>query len=90
MRYIMETLKLTRKEAQLLKDRQVVTVDELVYNRSGVYLTVEDNRLSTISKKLSESKIDAFNEIITPKITILVFLIFVLAMFLLAEIRSTN
>ena len=73
----METLKLTRKEAQLLKDRQVVTVDELVYTRSGVYLTVEANRLSTISKKLSESKIDAFNGTITPKITMLVFIIFV-------------
>ena len=86
----METLKLTRKEAQVLKDRQVVTVDELVYNRSGVYLTVEANRLPTISKKLSESKIDAFNGTITPKITMLVFVIFVLATFLLAEIMSTD
>lgn len=86
----METLKLTRKEAQLLKDKQVVEADELVYNRSGVYLTVEANRLSTLSKNLSESKIDAFNGIITPKITMLVFIIFVLSMFLLAEITSTN
>jgi len=46
----METLKLTRKEAQLLKDKQAVEVDELVYNRSGVYLMVEANRLPTISK----------------------------------------
>lgn len=86
----METLKLTRKEAQLLKDRQVVTVDELVYNRSGVYLTVEATRLPTIGKVLSYSKIDTFNGLVTPKITMLVFIIFVLATFLLEEIMSTN
>ena len=86
----METLKLTRKEAQVLKDRQVVTVDELIYGRSGVYLTVKATRLPAISKVLSESKIDAFNGIITPKITMLVFLIFVLSIFLLAEIMSTS
>jgi len=86
----METLKLTRKEAQLLKDKQTVEADELVYSRSGVYLTVDSTKLPAISKVLSYSKIDTFNEIITPKITILVFLIFVLAMFLLAEIMSTD
>lgn len=86
----METLKLTRKEAQVLKDKQVVEVDELMYGRSGVCLTVEDTRLPTISKVLSESKIDAFNGLVTPKITMLVFIIFVLSMFLLAEIISTN
>lgn len=86
----METLKLTRKEAQLLKDKQAVDVNELVYSRSGVYLTVDSTKLPIVSKVLSESKIDAFNGIVTPKITMLVFLIFVLSMFLLAEIMSTN
>jgi len=86
----METLKLTRKEAQLLKDKQAVEADELVYNRSGVYLTVDATKLPAISKVLSYSKIDAFNGTITPKITMLVFIIFVLAMFLLEEIMSTN
>lgn len=86
----METLKLTRKEAQLLKDKQVVDVNELVYSRSGVYLTVDSTTLPIVSKVLSESKIDAFNGVVTPKITMLVFLIFVLSMFLLAEIMSTN
>lgn len=86
----MATLKLTRKEAQLLKDKQAVEANELVYNRSGVYLTVEDTKLTAISKILSYRKIDAFNGVITPKITMLVFIIFVLATFLLAEIMSTN
>ena len=70
----METLKLTHKEAQLLKDRQVVTVDELVYNRSGVYLTVEATRLPDISKVLSDRKIDTFNGTITLRIIKLVFI----------------
>ncbi|QBJ03550.1 hypothetical protein HWC09_gp012 [Lactobacillus phage 3-521] len=86
----METLKLTRKEAQLLKDKQAVEADELVYNRLGVYLTVDSTTLPIVSKVLSESKIDAFNGLVTPKITMLFFLIFVLSMFLLAEIMSTN
>lgn len=86
----METLKLTRKEAQLLKDKQAVDVNELVYSHSGVYLTVDSTTLPIVSKVLSESKIDAFNGLVTPKITMLVFLIFVLSMFLLAEIMSTN
>ena len=86
----METLKLTRKEAQLLKNKQVVGVNELMYGRSGVYLTVEDTRLPTISKVLSDSKIDAFNGTMTLRIIMLVFIIFVLATFLLAETISTN
>lgn len=86
----METLKLTRKEAQMLKDKQAVDVNELVYSRSGVYLTVDSTKLSTVSKVLSESKIDAFNGLVTPKITMLVFIIFVLAMFLLEEILNIN
>ena len=86
----METLKLTRKEAQLLKDKQVVKLDELMYGRSGVYLTVDDTRLPTISKVLSDSRIDAFNGTITLRIIMLVFIVFVLATFLVAEIMSTN
>lgn len=86
----METLKLTRKEAQLLKDKQAVDADELIYSRSGVYLTVDATTLPIVSKVLSDSKIDAFNGRVTPKITMLVFIIFVLSMFLLAEITSTN
>jgi len=85
-----ETLKLTRKEAQLLKDKQVVKLDELMYGRSGVYLTVDDTRLPTISKVLSDSRIDAFNGTITLRIIMLVFIVFVLATFLVAEIMSTN
>jgi len=85
-----ETLKLTRKEAQLLKDKQVVKLDELMYGRSGVYLTVDDTRLPTISKVLSDSRIDAFNGTITLRIIMLVFIVFVLAMFLVAEIMSTS
>lgn len=86
----METLKLTRKEAQLLKDKQAVDVNELVYSRSGVYLIVDPTKLPIVSKVLSDSKIDAFNGLVTPKITLLVFLIFVSSTFLLAEIMSTN
>jgi len=85
-----ETLKLTRKEAQLLKDKQVVKLDELMYGRSGVYLTVDDTRLPTISKVLSDSRIDAFNGTITLRIIMLVFIVFVLATFLVAEIMSTS
>ena len=86
----METLKLTRKESQLLKDKQVVDVDELIYGRSGVYLMVDDTKLPTISKVLSESKIDTFNGTVVPRITLLVFILFVLSLFLLAEITSTS
>ena len=86
----METLKLTRKEAQLLKDKQVVKLDELIYGRLGVYLTVDDTKLPTISKVLSDSRIDAFNGTITLRIIMLVFIVFVLATFLVAEIMSTN
>lgn len=86
----METLKLTRKEAQLLKDKQVVKLDELIYGRLGVYLTVDDTKLPTISKVLSDKKIDTFNEIVAPRIIMLVFIFFVLSVFLLAEIMSTS
>ena len=86
----METLKLTRKEAQMLKDKQVVKLDELIYGRLGVYLTVDDTKLPTISKVLSDRKIDTFNEIVVPRIIMLVFVFFVLSVFLLAEIMSTS
>lgn len=86
----MATLKLTRKEAQLLKDKQVVKLDELIYGRLGVYLTVDDTKLPTISKVLSDKKIDTFNEIVAPRIIMLVFIFFVLSVFLLAEIMSTS
>lgn len=86
----METLKLTHKEAQRLKDKQVVDVDELIYGRSGVYLTVEDTKLPNISKVLSDSKIDTFNGDVASRIIMLVFILFVLSIFLLAEIMSTN
>lgn len=86
----MATLKLTRKEAQLLKDKQVVKLDELIYGRLGVYLTVDDTKLPNISKALSDRKIDTFNEIVVPRIIMLVFIFFVLSVFLLAEIMSTS